>query len=117
MEEQSERRTHGAAIPKWKERQICLFDSTGKCVIENAAEFSKLIASEVKDPRLIPLKRDWRLVPEDDKEVLWERIKVYIFSFVLLYFKMIFWICTNMFVFYEYRGISFFLMKIMTEFH
>ena len=29
---------------------------------ENAAEFWKLIASEVKDPRHIPLKRDWRLV-------------------------------------------------------
>ena len=83
MDEQNECRTHGAAIPKWKERQLCLFDSTGKCVSENAGEFLKLIASEVKAPRHIPLKRDWCLVPENDKEVLWERIKVYIF---VLYF-------------------------------
>ncbi|KAM1571154.1 hypothetical protein ACFX10_036079 [Malus domestica] len=78
MEEQSERRSRGAAIPKWKGKQLCLFDSTGKCVSENAAEFSKLVASEVRDPRFIPLKKDWRLVPEDVKDVLWERIKGYI---------------------------------------
>ncbi|XP_070678002.1 uncharacterized protein [Malus domestica] len=78
MEEQSGRRTRGAAIPKWKEKQLCLFDSKEKCVSENASEFSKLVASEVKDPRLIPLKKDWRLVPEDVKDGLWERIKGYI---------------------------------------
>ncbi|KAB2620141.1 hypothetical protein D8674_039868 [Pyrus ussuriensis x Pyrus communis] len=31
MEEKNECRTRGAAIPKWKGRQLCLFDSTRKC--------------------------------------------------------------------------------------
>ena len=83
MEEPNERRTRGACVPKWKGKQVCLFDSTGKCVSENSSEFLKLVASEVKDPRHIPLKQDWRRDPANDKELMWERIKVKIF---VLYF-------------------------------
>ncbi|XP_050141011.1 uncharacterized protein LOC126616944 [Malus sylvestris] len=61
-------RNRGAAIPKWKERQLCSFDSTRKCVSANATEFSELITFKVKDPRNLPLKRDWRLIRENDKE-------------------------------------------------
>ncbi|XP_050125655.1 uncharacterized protein LOC126602861 [Malus sylvestris] len=75
MEEQSERRTRGACIPKWKGKQVCLFDSTWKCVSENSSDFSKMVASEVKDPRHIPLKKDWRGVPANAKELMWEIIK------------------------------------------
>ncbi|XP_050142209.1 uncharacterized protein LOC126618166 [Malus sylvestris] len=71
-------RTRGPSIPKWT-KQLCSFDSSGKCISDNSSAFSRLVAVEVQDNRNFPLERDWRKIKEEVKEVLWNRIKGNIF--------------------------------------
>ncbi|XP_070669565.1 uncharacterized protein [Malus domestica] len=82
MEEEFEggtsQRRRGPSIPKWT-KQLCSFDSSGKCISDNSNAFSRLVAAEVRDNRNFPLERDWRKIKQEVKEVLWNRIKGNIF--------------------------------------
>ncbi|XP_050113824.1 uncharacterized protein LOC126592106 [Malus sylvestris] len=76
----TQRKTRGPGKIKWaskdgRGKEYCEFGPTGKCISANSVNFSKLIASEVKDPRNLPLKTDWRLIDEDVKEVFWNTIR------------------------------------------
>lgn len=75
-------RTHSCGKIKWTGKQNCEFDSTRKCISTNSLDFSKFIVFKVKDPQNLPLKNDWCLIKENDKEVLWNRIHAYIFFFL-----------------------------------
>ncbi|CAN6696907.1 unnamed protein product [Malus baccata var. baccata] len=76
----TQRKTRGPGKIKWaskdgRGKEYCEFGPTGKCISANSVNFSKLIASEVKDPNNLPLKTDWRLIDEDVKEVFWNTIR------------------------------------------
>ena len=56
---------------------------SGKCISDNSSAFSKYVASEVRDHRNLPLAKHWRKIKDVDKEAFWNRIKVYVFLFLL----------------------------------